>query len=164
MTYETIENILALYPNVKGFGYAYFRNEPLPKYYGMSVAKVAENGNYLKRIIAMIQTYQPSIIILPTPDGKYNRKRKRIQELLSDIVLYAKKNDIEVKTYSREQIRFVFEQFDANSKLEIAEKICVWMPELEKYKPVHRKTYMPEDYYQGMFDAISLASTHAYMN
>lgn len=164
MTYESIENMLAVYPNVKGFGYAYFQNEHEPKYYGMSVSKIAENNNYLKRIIAMIQTYEPAIILLPTPDGKYNRKRKRIQELLQEITLYAKKNGIEVKTYSREQIRFVFEQFDANSKLEIAEKICVWMPELEKFKPVHRKTYMPEDYYQGMFDAISLASTHAYLN
>lgn len=164
MTIETIENMLAIYPNVKGFGYAYFREEYEPKYYGMSVSKVAENGNYLKRIIAMIETYQPAIILLPTPDGKYNRKRKRIQELLSNIMLYAKKSNIPVKTYSREQIRFVFEQFDANSKLEIAEKICVWMPELEKYKPMHRKTYMPEDYYQGMFDAISLASTHTYLN
>ena len=164
MTYESLGQMLAIYPNVKGFGYAYFDDEHEPKYYGMSVAKTPENANYLKRIIAMIQTYQPTTILLPTPDGKYNRKRKRIQELLSDIILYAKKNDMQVRTYSREQIRFVFEQFDANSKLEIAEKICVWMPELEKYKPVHRKSYMPEDYYQGLFDAISLATTHSYMN
>lgn len=41
----------------------------------------------------------------------------------------------------------VFEQFDARSKIEIAEKICLWIPSLEKYKPRHRKSYMPEDYY-----------------
>lgn len=146
------------------FGYAYFEDEHEPKYFGMSVARKPENANYLKRIIAMIETYQPKILLLPTPDGKCNRKRKRIRELLEDIALYAKKNDIAIISYSREQIRFVFEQFEAYSKLEIAEKLCLWMPDLEKYKPVHRKWYMPEDYYQGMFDAISLAITHSYLN
>jgi hypothetical protein len=163
MTHENLENMLALFPNVKGFGYAYFLDEHEPKYYGMSVIKPAEKAKCLKRIIAMIETYQPSILLLPTPDGKYNRKRKRIQEILEEIREYAGKQDIPVKTYSREQIRLVFEQFDANSKLEIAEKICIWIPELEKYKPAHRKSYMPEDYYQGMFDAISLIVTHSFL-
>ena len=159
-----IEEILAIYPNMKGFGYAFFQDIYMPKYYGMSIVKPPDNDKCLKRIIDMIQTYQPTLLILPTPDGKRNRKRKRIQELLQNITEYAMANNITLKSYSRDQIRLVFEKFDARSKLEIAQKICSGMPELEKYKPVRRKAYMPEDYYQGMFDAISLTLTHAYLN
>lgn len=163
MNYESFENILALYPNVKGVGYGFYQDEHEPKYYGISVVKPMDNEKCLKRIIAMIQTYEPSLILLPTPDGKHNRKRKRIQELLQEIIISAKKLNIPVKSFSREQIRLVFEQFDARSKQEIADKICIWHPDLEKYKPVHRKLYMPEDYHQGMFDAISLVATYLYV-
>jgi len=164
MNYEPFENILALYPNVKGIGYAFFQEEYEPKYYGVSVVKPMNNEKCLKRIVAMIQTYEPSLILIPTPDGKYNRKRKRIQELLQEITLYAKKHNIPAKSYSREQIRLVFEQFDAKSKQEIAEKICIWIPQLEACRPMKRKIFNPEHYYQGMFDAISLAITHFYVN
>jgi hypothetical protein len=138
-----IEEILAIFPNVLGFGYAFFQDIYLPKYYGMSIVKPPDNKKCLERIIAMIQTYQPTLLLLPTPDGKRNRKRKRIQELLQNITDYAKENNIAYKCYSREQIRLVFEKFGARSKLEIADKICSVMTEMEKYKPVRRKAYMP---------------------
>lgn len=164
MNHESFENILALYPNVKGIGYAFYQEEHEPKYYGLSVVKPMDNAKCMKRITAMIQIYEPSLILLPTPDGKHNRKRKRIQELLDEIILFAKKQGIPVKSYSREQIRLVFEQFDAKSKQEIAEKICIWHPQLEACRPTKRKLYMPEDYHQGMFDSISLAITHFYVH
>jgi len=158
--YEPIEHTLAVFPFGKGFGYAYFENLLEPKHYGIITIKPAENYRCMRRIDALVESYQPNIIILPTPDGKHNRKRKRVQELLKEITDYAKMRDISIRTYSREQIRLVFEQFEARSKLEIAEKICLWMEQLEKYQPMHRKRYMPEDYYQPMFDAISLFITH----
>lgn len=162
--HEPTEYTLALFPQGKGFGFAYFTEQYEPDHFGIATIKPPDNTRCLKRIDAMIETYKPNLILLPTPDGKRNRKRKRIQELLQQINHYAKRQDITIKTYSREQIRLIFEQFDAYSKLEIAEKICLWMPRLEKYQPPRRKRYMPEDYYQSMFDAISLYITHSYIN
>lgn len=158
--YELTERTLTIFPHGKGFGYAYFTGQLEPDHFGIATVKPPDNAKYLRRIDAMVLTYQPELILLPTPDGKRNRKRKRIQALLNQIVTYAKQNNITVKTYSREQIRLIFEEFEASSKLEIADKICLWMPTLEKYQPLHRKKYMPEDYYQSMFDAISLFITH----
>jgi hypothetical protein len=163
MYHEHTENILAVFPQGKGFGYAYFTEQYEPDHFGIATVKPPDNAKCLKRVEAMVLTYQPKLILLPTPDGKRNRKKKRVQELLQQITQYAKKNDIQVRTYSREQIRLIFEEFEAHSKLEIAEKICFWMPKLEKYQPPHRKKYMPEDYYQSLFDAISLFITHSYI-
>lgn len=163
-TFEYFENALAIFPTVKGFGYAFFRDEHEPKQTGVAIIKNTEPDKYLKRIDAMVQTYQPKIILIPTPDTKNNHKTKRTQQFLKDIIEYAKQQDIIIKTFSREQIRMVFERFDAFTKLEISEKICLWMPDLEKYKPRQRKSYMPEEHYQGMFDAISLFITHLYID
>jgi len=160
---EYTDRTLALFPHGKGFGYAFFTSPLEPKQSGVVTIKPIDNGRCMRRIDTMVETYQPTLILLPTPDGKHNRKRKRVQELLQDITTYAKRVDIPVKTYFREQIRMVFEQFEARSKLEIAEKICVWMADLEKYQPMYRKNYMPEDYYQSMFDAISLFITHMHI-
>ncbi len=161
-SFESFEHMLALYPNVKGFGYAYFQEEMKLKHYGMSVSHVHDNGNYLKRMEKMIHDFSPKIILIPTVNGKYNRKRSRVQELIGGIAELGKNYGIPVVSYSREHIRLVFEKFGAKSKLEIAEKICTWFPELRKYCPVKRRNYMPESYYQGIFDAISLAIVHAY--
>lgn len=161
--YNAIEKTLAIFPNGKGFGYALFVEPYEPKQYGVATIKPTENYRCMRRIDALVETYQPTVILLPTPDGKRNRKRKRVQELLHDISQYAESRNIKILCYSREQIRLVFEQFEARSKLEIAEKICLWMEELERYQPLHRKRYMPEDYYQCMFDAISLFITHMHL-
>jgi len=161
-TFEPLTNVLCIFPTVRGFGYAFFKDEYEPEFHGVVFSKSSESQTCVNRIALMIETYQPTLILLPTPHKKQALKHKRKQILIADIEALASSYDIRVLTYAREQIRLVFEQFDARSKIEIAEKICMWMPSLEKFKPRHRKSYMPEDYYQGMFDAISLNITHQY--
>lgn len=153
-------NALAIFPNIRGFGYAFFIDDLSPKYYGMIGIRPTDNLKCIRRISEMVKMYEPKIILLPSPDLGRKKRHKRIDELIFEIIEYAKDNGIQIRTYSREQIRMNFEQFDAFTKLEIAEKICIWMPDLLKYKPAKKKSYMPEDYYQGMFDAISLFITH----
>lgn len=162
-TFASADRTLAIFPHGKGFGYAFFVEPLEPKHTGVVTIRPIDNNRCLRRIDAMIETYQPTLILLPTPDGKRNNKRKRVQALLDDITRHAKQVNIPVKTYYREQIRMVFEQFEARTKLEIAEKICLWIEDLEKYQPIHRKRYMPEDYNQSMFDAISLFITHMHI-
>lgn len=155
--------ILAIFPNVRGYGYAIFPEQDVLKDYGVAVIKLRDHEAYLERIDQMVKVYEPSVILIPTADGKYNRKRERIRALLEKIREYAKKHDIIVKAYSREQIRGVFEVFGAYSKVQIAEKICNWFPELKDRCPERRGLYMNEDYHQGLFDAISLVITHNFI-
>ena len=154
--------ILAIYPNVRGFGYAVFPEQDVLKDAGVAVIRLRDEQTYMERIDQMVQVHQPSILLLPTANGKFNRKRERIQALLIKIREYAKKNDLIIKSYSREEIRCVFEVFDAYSKVQIAGKICTWFPELLNKCPGKRITYMPEHIHQGLFDAISLMVAHNY--
>ena len=155
--------ILSIYPNVRGFGYAIFPEQDMLKDYGVAVIRLRDEETYLDRIDQMVKVYRPSLLIIPTPDGKYNRKRERIRSLLEKIRDYAKQHDIVVKSYSREQIRGVFEVFDAYSKVQIAGKLCTWFPELLDRCPERRELYMTENFHQGLFDAISLVVTHNFL-
>lgn len=152
--------ILAIYPNVHGFGYAIFPEQNVLKEAGMATIRLREETKYIERILHMIDVYHPSVILLPTRDGKFNRKRERIKALLDKIRYIAKANNIIVKSFSREQIREAFEGFHAYSKIQIAEKICVWFPELTERCPSKRGAYMAEDFSQGIFDAVSLVMTY----
>lgn len=154
--------ILAIYPNTHGFGYAVFSENDKPIHCGMSKLRVRAVKDYLKRLDKMIITYNPSILILPSPDGKHNRKRERIQSLLSEIHEFATEKGLVVKVYSREQIRIAFGADKDLSKQQIAEKICECLPEYADKCPKERRNYQTETFLQGMFDAISLAYTHYY--
>ncbi|HUM50768.1 MAG TPA: hypothetical protein PK431_03095 [Chitinophagales bacterium] len=154
--------ILALYPNTHGFGYALFFDKDKPLHYGMAKLRVRKVEACLRRIDKMIVTYNPSILILPSPDGKHNRKRERIQALLSEIHEYATEKGLQVRIYSRENIRIAFASYKAYSKQQIAETICECVPELGDKCPRQRTNYETESFLQGMFDAISLAYTHYY--
>ena len=69
-----------------------------------------------------------------------------------------------MKEYSHEQIQFVFEQFKARTKHEIASIITEWLPQFKSKMPPIRKPWMCEDYHMGMFDALALAITHFYLS
>lgn len=155
--------VLCIYPNVRGFGYAIFPEQDVLKDYGVAVIRLRDENAYLDRIDQMVKVYNPSVLLIPTPDGKYNRKRERIRALLEKIKSYAKKNDLIIKSYSREQIRGVFEVFDVYSKVQIAQKICSWFPELLNRCPEKREMYKTENFHQGLFDAISLVITHNFI-
>lgn len=152
--------LLAIYPNVRGFGYAFFPEHKVLKEAGTATIALRKEERYIERILGMIDVYKPTVILLPTSDGKFNRKRERIRLLLIKIRSIAKANDIVIKAYSREEIRLVFEEFQAYSKVQIAQALNRWFPDIAKRCSQERKQYMAEDYYQGVYDAVSLVMTY----
>ena len=161
--YMYVEQVLGIFPNMKGLGYAFFKEQNSIDDYGIACIRPMSNRKCMERIRAMVKAYQPSTIIIPARSGKFNRKSKRVKRLIKLIYKLGAENDIIVKEYSREEIRYVFNQFGANSKQEISEKIGTLLPELEHKVPKERNFYDPEPYYQGMFDAISLVIAHNFV-
>lgn len=155
--------VLAIYPNPIGFGYAFMENARKPWDCGMVKVRPMSNKESLKRILSFIEYYEPELLVLQDYEGKYAWKGLRVKKLIGEIMSLAKRLGIEVKRYTREDIRFVFEQFGAKTKHEIAEKITQDLTRFKKEKPDVRKPWMAEDYRMGMFDALSLAITHFYL-
>lgn len=154
---------LAIYPNTRGFGFACMEGSKTILDFGVVSVRPICNKKTLRRFQCMVDYYQPTLLLIQDPKGKYGCHGKRTRQLIKTIEEYAEVRGLGCEQYSREQIRFVFDQFDATTKHEIASKITKWFPDLETYKPEPRKLWLPDSYYMGAFDAISLICTHYYL-
>jgi Holliday junction resolvasome RuvABC endonuclease subunit len=84
--------------------------------------------------------------------------------LRNEIEEHAKNIDIPIYSYTREQVKDVFEVFAARNKQEIAEWIGTYFPALTGKVPKPKKFYEDEDFNMGIFDALALALTHEYLS
>lgn len=155
--------VLAVYPNTRGFGYAFFETATEPQDCGMVSIMPICNGKSLNRIKKFISHYEPTLVVLQDVTAVTTRRAQRVKSLVDSIIQYCKEVNLPTVEYSKEQIKFVFEQFNANTKHDIAKLITGWLPQFKNKLPKLRKPWMCEDYHMGMFDAIALALTHFYL-
>jgi len=156
--------LLAVYPNMFGFGYALFNQFNQLKSYGMVTHEKNSQEVYLKRLRSIISVYKPSVILFPAQQGKFNKKRERVQGLLSHMSMLASEMGVHEIIYSRDEIRSAFDKYEAKTKWEIAQQISTFHPNLIDRCLRFRKDYMKEDYYHGIYDALSLIYTYYYRN
>ena len=162
MTNKEEKFVLSFFPNQLGFGFSFLSNAYTVKDSQIVTARPMSNKSLMSRIREYVDIYEPEVVVLEDYNGKQSRKSKRIIKLIDEITEYAKTKNIPVASYSREQIKFVFSQFNARSKWEIAKAITESIPKLaSKLKP-KRKPHQAERYSMGIFDAVSLAITHYY--
>jgi len=155
--------ILAIYPNVRGFGYACIE---LPNHlidYGVKTVKPVNNEIIIRQVAKQMDYYKPDIIVLRSGD-KLPLRAKRISQVVNHITELAIERNLPVHQYSKEQIKFVFEQFGATTNYEVAKKLSEWINVLQHIDIKPLKSYEPEAYYQGIFDAVSLAVCYGYID
>ncbi|PHS65777.1 MAG: hypothetical protein COB12_06810 [Flavobacterium sp.] len=155
--------ILSLYPNSLGFGYAVMDNALSVLNSQVVQVKPISNSHALGRIKEIIDYYEPKIIIIEDYNGIGSRKSKRIEKMIDAIARYALKKNLKTHKYSRADIRFVFSNFNAHTKYEIACVIAENIKAMEYKLMKPRKTSESEKYMAGAFDAVSLGITHFYM-
>jgi Holliday junction resolvasome RuvABC endonuclease subunit len=161
---EDTSVILALFPNVIGLGYACLENPQTLLKVGVIKVRPMSNKKALSHVKELVDLFDPKIVILRDFDTHKPLKNKRIQQLLNEIITYAKEKHIRTFQYSRQQIRDVFELHSATSKYEISKQIITWFPSLADRAPKKRKPWLPEDSKMGIFDAMALAITHEHLN
>jgi Holliday junction resolvasome RuvABC endonuclease subunit len=156
------QTILALFPNRYGIGYAVFDTPDNLAEYGIGYIQPVSNKKTFKRVKEYITYYKPNVIITRNINDQ-KKSSKRIEKLIDCICNEAKSQGLEIHSYTRTQIKDVFRQFGASSKYQIARKIIVWYKQLESYMFPERKRWMTENHNTGIFDAVSLAMTHYYL-
>ncbi|MBS1594111.1 MAG: hypothetical protein JST90_07285 [Bacteroidetes bacterium] len=161
---ETPRIVLALFPNARGMGYACMDViERQIVDYGVFNSRPLRNAIVLRRINSLIEYHNPSILLLRNYQGTSAQNKTRLKNLNIEISGIADKKNTSVYSYSRKQMRDVFEQFGASSKEAVANQLIVWFEELLPLKPRKRKDWMDEDYHMGVFDALALIITHQYL-
>lgn len=155
--------ILALYPNTRGLGFACVNMPDRLVEYGIVTVRPICNERLIKRIRKFLDFYRPKLVVVRGVDADTPRGR-RIALLVAEVGKMAEGMDIKLYGYTRQQIKDVFDVFGETTKHGIAHKIAKWFPELGDHAPKIRRPWMDEDYYMGVFDALSLAITHTYLN
>lgn len=151
--------ILALYPNRYGIGYALFDSPENLVEYGIGYIQPVSNKKTFKKVKQYIGYYKPDIVLTRNINDQRSRTSKRIEKLIDLICNEAKSQKLEVHSYTRTQIKNVFDQFGASSKYQISQKIIEWYKQLKGYEFPVRKRWMAENHNTGVFDAVSLAMT-----
>lgn len=155
------ETLIAVYPNTTGFGYVILNEKGEIFDYGITTIRPAKNEKCIEKIKEVVDYYQPSTLILE--DYKDSIKSDRIKELIQEIYKCVTAG-IKIFEYTKDQVKDTFALFGANNKFEISQKISEIYPELKAKLPNKRKPWEPENYYQGIFDAMALVLTHQYLN
>jgi hypothetical protein len=153
--------MLAVYPNTNGFGYVILSDKGEILDYGITAVRPIKNEKCIERIMVLVRYFKPKILIMEDYEGSI--KSKRVQELTKKICEELNENLVIFK-FTREQVRDTFELFGARNKYEISQKISEVYPQFKAKLPDKRKPWEPENYYQGLFDAMALVLTYMYLN
>ena len=154
--------ILAIFPSVRGFGFALFHGAWVPLDWGFRHIEGDKNENAIDRVQNLIDEYAPDTLLLEDHAGAGSRRSARVETLIDDLADLAGQRGIAVARYSRDRIRECFAEFGATTKYEIAQAISRSLPEFPPQLPPERKIWLPEDYRMSIFDAVSLIFTHFY--
>ena len=158
---ERYPYVLAIYPNSRGFGFVVLERQLAPVDWGVrEVYGKAKNRDCLNRISALIQRYQPELILLRSTSGAEDTRVERIRTLNREIGSLAESRSIATAFYSRWQVRAYFRHFEAFTKQQIALVIAQHIPAFERLVPRIRRPWMSEDARMGIFDATMLAFRH----
>ena len=152
--------VLAIYPSARGYAFVIFEGPLSPIDWSVSEARGRyKNQRCLVGIAAVLERYQPDVLVLQDMSSTGTRRAHRLRELNAGIEELAEERGIPVFAYSRAQVRQAFESFGVGNKHSIAEAIAKHIPAFDRYLPPLRKPWMSEDARMGLFDAVALALT-----
>lgn len=160
--YIPIKNkrILALDPAYQGLGYALIEDHAVRLIdWGIKKCRPNKNRIYLQKAEELFTRHKPDVLVVENVEGN-TRRCRRVRKLIQEITKLAAKKKIEVRTFSREQVKKAFANTHATNKEEIAQVIAGFFPELAPRLPRHREIWMSEDYTMSIFDAMALGMTY----
>lgn len=155
---------LALYPNTHGIAYVLCEDPYTIVDFGIKTIREKEHCRYMKKVFELLTSALPSQVILLDYTNARVPLSKRMQQVISECRKVAENKQVSVVSYSREEINFVFSEFGARNKYEVATTISSWYPQLNSRLPNPRKAWEAESYHMGVFDAFALMLTNEYLN
>src|SRR5262249_40037520 len=149
--YTRDPRVLAVDPSTRGFGFAVLEVPNRLIDWGVKEAKTDKKKRSLELITRLIETYQPSVLVVEDYAAKGSRRCGRVRELINDISTLAAKHEMKVRSVSRVKVKQAFSESGASTKYEIAVAIAKRFPELAPRLPRFRKPWMSEDYRMSIF-------------
>jgi len=154
--------VMGIYPRTRGFGYVVFRGPAVAHRWGIKEIRANTNSDNILKIEELVSQYQPDVVVVDDYASEGSRRANRIERLIEDITELCERRKITARRYSRSMVRECFSEFNAMTKLEVAQAIATTLPELRPQLPGKRKIWLPEDPRMAIFDAAALVFAHFY--
>ena len=152
--------VLAVHPTSRGFGWVLFEGPHAPVVWGIASAKRNRNATSMRRFEALLNQYQPVVVVLEEFAQDKSRRGDRIQQLAKTMSGFARNRDIDVAVYSREAVGRRVAGDRQAKRHAIAEAVCEQFGIFRLRMPNKRDLWQSEDSRQSLFDAVALAMTH----
>lgn len=159
MISRTVNAILAIAPNSRGFGYALFTTPQKLLDWGIKEVRIDKNTRCATLASALIAQVQPSALIIEDCVKAGCRRSVRVRELLGDLTELAEASGVSVYAYSRRQVMATFNSA-GRSKDAIALAVTDSVPALLPWLPRRRRIWESEQHSMAIFEAAALALTH----
>jgi len=157
------DRVLAVYPNVPGFGWTLFEGPLSPVEWGVVEIKKnrAElNSECLDRFRVIIDKFDPCVLLLEQFVGAPSRRSHRIQSLCRSLIQFVDTRGIDVRVYTRADIESAFAPAGAKTRRQIAIAIAKHIEAFGHLLPPARKIWLAESPRMGLFNAAALAITY----
>jgi Holliday junction resolvasome RuvABC endonuclease subunit len=155
------ELVLAIHPFARGFAFALMETPLSPVDWGIKEIRGKQwNAHGFAAIQQLIRRSRPDVLVFKDYADAAVRRSKRVQRLRRSITGYAIAECLDIRRYTRAEIRACFEGVGASSRYEIAQAIAAAIHAFEHRLPRARKLWEPEDPRMYLFDAVALALTH----
>lgn len=153
--------VLSIYPFSRGFAFVLFESPASPFDWGVKeIREKHKNTKTIDEIKKITDRYRPEVLIIEDTTGKGSRRNSRIRKLYRMVVHFAEAEDLDLRRYSKSQVKICFGSVGASTKYEIAKAIATQIPGFAHRVPPMRKAWMSEDPRQSLFDAAALGLTH----
>jgi hypothetical protein len=159
MSKNRIEVIIAMYPNCHGIGYVIYESLDEIIDFGIKPVERKSIDNFVDKADWLLDFCKPTVIILLDMIDD-NRKSKRIQKGIQNIINMVHQKGLVYHTYTSWHIEKTFTDFGIKTKYERSKLLASWFTMLRGRIPIKRKTGDPEDYQMTLFDAFALMVTH----
>lgn len=147
--------VLAIDPTSKGLGFAVL--EVPDGLVDWGVKHASGNGACLQRAAALIARYKPDVLVVERTDVSGCRRRRRVRQLVEDLLALARERDLRIRRISRRAVQRRFSAGGPATKRQVAVALSERFPELVPHLPRERKPWMSEDERMGIFDAVAFA-------
>jgi Holliday junction resolvasome RuvABC endonuclease subunit len=153
--------VLAIYLNTRGFAFVVSKSSLSPHDWGVKeVRGRRRHARCLAKIVAILDQYQPDILVIQDTSPEGTLRTRRIIKLNTAIAELAGPRGMALYAYSRADVWEAFRDVGVSNKQDLARVIALHIPAFENYVPPPRKPWKSEDDRMGIFDAAALALTY----
>jgi hypothetical protein len=150
---------LSIYPFRRGFAFVLFEGDRNPIDWAVKeIREKHRNTKTFEAVKAVLEQYQPDIIVTEDTSDRESRRSSRIRKLYRMIIRLAATRGTGVFRYTKAQVR---ERFHSRpgTKYQIARAVASLIPAFGHRMPRIRRPWMADDFRMSLFDAAALGLT-----